>query len=334
MDDSQVDIDLVSRFVNRETSQEEERLILEWLERSHENRKQFADLMLNVSLRSMLVDPERERCEEEMLDLLRLRIDADSSVEESRLRRRRWILPFVAFAAACVALFLIFTPFSSIRRDNTSEERYQFSFTNTKQIVASVTLGDNTKVMLKPGAQVEYDVTGFGDRRILKLVGEAFFEVAPDSLRPFTVKTGNIGVEVLGTAFSVRACDSSPESEVVLERGSVRILSPEGYPLVTISPDQRAVFNVSDGGLRVESINAVPYIAENYNLITLSNASIAEIVASIEQSFGVHLVIDGNTDKSGKYFFSYSVTDSVEDILSILEFISGQRFEIHSSTLN
>ncbi len=163
---------------------------------------------------------------------------------------------------------------------------------------------------------------------------EAFFEVAPDSLRPFTVKTGNIGVEVLGTAFSVRACDSSPESEVVLERGSVRILSPEGYPLVTISPDQRAVFNVADGGLRVESINAVPYIAENYNLITLSNASIAEIVASIEQSFSVNLVFDGNTDKSGKYFFSYSVTDSVEDILSILEFISGQRFEIHSSTLN
>lgn len=282
----------------------------------------------------MLADPERERNEEEMLDLMRMRIDED--VFESRSRRRLWsrFAPMVSLAVACIALFLIFNPLRLGRQEEAEEMEYLYSFTNTKQVVASLELGDMSKVLLKPGARIQYNVSGLEDRRLVKLTGEAFFDVARDSLRPFMVDTDDIGVEVLGTAFSVSSGDASHDTEVVLERGSVRILSPEGAPLVTIAPGQKAVFDAAGGGLRVESVNAVAYVAENYNLITLNNATIAEIVGSIEDTFGVDIAFEQKAGDTRKFVFSYSVTDSVDDILSILEFISGVRLELHSTTLN
>lgn len=334
MGGGQIDTDLIRKYVNRETTQEEDRQILDWLEESDDNRQQFADLLLNESLHSMLADPERERNEEEMLDRMRLRIDED--IFESRSRRRLWtrFAPIVSVAVACVALFLIFNPLRLGQREEAEEIVYQYSFTNTKQAVASVELGDMSKVLLKPGARILYNVSGLEDRRLVKLSGEAFFDVARDSLRPFIVNTDDIGVEVLGTAFSVSSGDDTHNTEVVLERGSVRILSPEGAPLVTIAPGQKAVFDAAGGGLRVESVNAVAYVAEKYNLITLNNATIAEIVGSIEDTFGVDIAFDHKAGDSRKFVFSYSMTDSVDDILSILEFISGVRLELQSTTLN
>lgn len=325
--------ELIERYVNHATTEEEERAILEWLEEDEENRKEFSDLLLNVSLRSMITDPGLDDGKEKSLDLLRLRIDRDIYTTTTRRNRNVWVTPFCVLAAACMALLLVFTPFLPSQETPGAEE-YRYSYTNTAQTVASVDLGDHTRVRLKPGSSILYDVTGLKDRRLVKLCGEAFFDVAKDSLRPFTVKTGDISVEVLGTAFSVRSGGSFPKTEVVLERGSVRILSPEGFPMVTMSPDQKAVFDLADGGLRMETVNAVAYAAEHYRLITLNNASIAEIVKSVEDNFGVDIAVVRPVSGSRRFVFSYSATDSVADILSILEFVSGVRFEIRSTTSN
>lgn len=334
MSDEPFSNELVERYVNRETTEEEERAILEWLERSDGNRKAFADRLLNVSLHSMIANPGLDGDKEKTLDLLRLRIDRETCCASHRRNRNVWVAPFCALAAACMAFLLVFNPFLAPRNEEPQPEELRYSYTNTRQTVVSVDLGDRTKVRLKPGSSIRYDVSGLKDRRLVELRGEAFFEVARDTLRPFIVKTGNIGVEVLGTAFSVRSCADSPKTEVVLERGSVRVLSPEGSPMVTMSPDQKAVYDAADGGLRMETVNAIAYAAENYNLITLNSASVAEIVRSIEDNFGVDIVVARPVSNSRKYVFSYSATDSVDDILSILEFVSGMRFELRSNTSN
>lgn len=331
MSNEPFDTDLVERYVNRETSEEEERAILEWLEQSEANREAFSDLLLNVSMHSMLSNPALDGDTEKTLDLLRLRIDREAYAATTRRNRNVWVAPLCVMAAACMALLLVLNPLLPSREEKTGEGEYRYSYTNTGQKVASIDLGDHTMVRLKPGSRIQYDVSGLKDRRIVRLYGEAFFDVAKDSLRPFMVKTEDIGVEVLGTAFSVRSGGTFPKTEVVLERGSVRILSPEGAPMVTMSPDQKAVFDLADGGLRLETVNAIAYAAEHYKLITLNNASIAEIVRSIEDNFGVDIAVSRPVGGARQYVFSYSATDSVDDVISILEFVSGVRFEIRST---
>jgi len=56
--------------------------------------------------------------------------------------------------------------------------------------------------------------------------GEAFFEVAPNQRKPFTVETAGLRVTALGTAFAVRNLDG--ELRVTLAHGRVRVDLPSG----------------------------------------------------------------------------------------------------------
>ncbi|MEM1216161.1 MAG: FecR domain-containing protein, partial [Bacteroidota bacterium] len=71
-----------------------------------------------------------------------------------------------------------------------------------------VTLPDGTKIWLNETTEVTYEDRT--DERYLAFSGEAYFDVATDSLRPFRIYTSDAVTTVLGTAFNLRAY---PEEE-------------------------------------------------------------------------------------------------------------------------
>ncbi len=86
--------------------------------------------------------------------------------------------------------------------------------------VASLPLADGSKITLNTNSRVRVAVTDT-ERRVEVDHGEAFFEVAPDPLRPFVVNAGNKRVVVVGTRFSVRR---EPDAvRVAVTEGKVRV---------------------------------------------------------------------------------------------------------------
>lgn len=67
----------------------------------------------------------------------------------------------------------------------------------------TINLNDGSVVTLNTGTQLIVNVTG-SERRVILERGEAFFDVAADPRRPFTVSTRLRTVTVLGTQFNVR----------------------------------------------------------------------------------------------------------------------------------
>src|SRR5690554_4811233 len=65
-------------------------------------------------------------------------------------------------------------------------------------VKSNLTLQDGSKVILNSGSTLRYIKNFEGDQRELELIGEAYFDVAQDSLRPFMVKTGVVTTKVLG----------------------------------------------------------------------------------------------------------------------------------------
>lgn len=317
----------VRKYINRTTSEKEEKEILEWLESSDANARSFAGRMADISALDTLAENEAERLDEKMLARLNARIDAEACVRASRLRR------FGGLAAACLCaaallsgIFFIYPSESDKQEKEIQELRYSQS-NNTEKTLRLV-LQDKTKLFLAPGASVRYDVDGLKEKRIISLDGEAYFDVAPDSLRPLFVETGNIAVKVLGTSFSVRSGATFPNTEVVLEKGLVRIISKEGNNLVNLVPDQKAIFNEQENVVLVKDVRAKAYMAQHFNLVRLDEVSFAEIKRELETHYGVKISTRGRPDNKAKYVFQYSNTDSVEDALTVLEFISGVRCEI------
>ena len=344
------DIELIRKYIARKTNESEERAILEWMEASPDNPRYMADLVANISYHDALTDEELESRQDAMMQRLNARIDAGGEMIENRLNRNwrrngdgnlggnqersgakrrgiRWALAAVAAAAAVAAVVFLNTHGSGCVGTQPADT-LQLCLANNGTSVKTYLLADNTKVFLKPGSEISYNVSGLEDSRQLRLRGEAYFDVARDSLRPFIVHTENISVKVLGTAFTVSSIPGRPDTEVVLERGKVRILSPEGTSMLDLKPNQSARYSSAEGVVDVESCYAKAFVASHFNLVSLEDATLAEIVSALEESFETEIGVRDVKRPQERYYFNYLKTDSLDDILSVLEFITGANCEI------
>ncbi|GAA3607718.1 FecR family protein [Flavivirga amylovorans] len=92
-----------------------------------------------------------------------------------------------------------------------------------------ITLPDNSVVTLNAGSSLKYDKDSFIENRVLRLKGEAFFDVSKGST--FTVTTKNGKITVLGTEFNVYSRDRT--LEVHCFEGKVRIKKETNEVILT-----------------------------------------------------------------------------------------------------
>lgn len=164
--------------------------------------------------------------------------------------RPRWAVP-VAIAAS-LAVAVVVTP----QLLNGPARHLRTNVAETQQ----VTLADGTKVFV--GAKSAVDLRMADDSRTAVLKGgEAFFEVAADPSRPFTVVAGDAVIRVKGTKFNV--CRTPYGVRVAVLEGKVEVLqkrflsTPAKPDRVIVSGEQ--VRLASGEGLSAPSpVNAEP----------------------------------------------------------------------------
>ncbi|HVK49878.1 MAG TPA: FecR domain-containing protein, partial [Pseudobacter sp.] len=101
-------------------------------------------------------------------------------------------------------------------------------FRTTKQVVLAATaetkaetLPDGSVITLNKNSTISYAAAFKGDKRNVKLSGEAFFQVKPDISKPFIVTINDVTITVLGTSFNVKSING--KTEVIVESGLVKV---------------------------------------------------------------------------------------------------------------
>ncbi len=312
---------IISRYAKHIATEDEQKTLLEWLKSSDENKRFFTNFMANMSLHEAISDRNLRDDSDNMLTRLNSRIDAEEGIS-GNFRKFKFAWKYAVGVAAALLLGVFLLKDSKLSLFNRMPMEVVH---NTTAEIKPLTLDDGSKVWLKPHSTISYNVSGVESKRIVKLQGEAYFDVARDEQRPFTVQTANIGIRVLGTEFTVISTED--RAEVVLERGSVRILSPKGESMVTLSPNQKATFNSTTGDINIEPIYAASYVTQQYNLIAMYDATLSQIINNIQSRFGV--TIEYEPDDSGKqYNLSYLRTDSLETVMSIVEYMTGVKYKV------
>ncbi len=97
--------------------------------------------------------------------------------------------------------------------------------TTTTGEFRKVPLPDKSIASLNSGSHVEVKITP-KLRRVVLVEGEAWFEVAKNPEKPFVVEAGDIRVQAVGTAFSVRRRDTG--ADVLVTEGVVEVWNAGG----------------------------------------------------------------------------------------------------------
>lgn len=188
-----------------------------------------------------------------------------------------------------------------------------------------VVLPDGTKVWLNAASSLNYPVAFTGHDRQVKLIGEAYFEVAKNKDKPFYVNINNVQVRVLGTHFNVEAYNDDENIKTTLLEGSVQISKNNTHSI--LAPGQQAVINKNSNNIVVSTADIDDAMAWKNGYFIFDHDNIQGIMKKVSRWYDVDVIYQGNfTDlKFGGTFYR---SKSVEELLQHLESVGNIHFAI------
>jgi transmembrane sensor len=109
---------------------------------------------------------------------------------------------------------------------------------NERKIVYLV---DGTKVTMNANTTLTVDSSFGMNTRLVRLEGEAFFDVQHDTRAPFIVQLKDFRIRVLGTMFNVRSYPGDRNSETSLVKGKVEIEENITHHRLFLKPYEKAI---------------------------------------------------------------------------------------------
>ncbi|MFC3198760.1 FecR family protein [Parapedobacter deserti] len=153
-------------------------------------------------------------------------------------------------------------------------------------------LPDSTEIWLNAATKVGFFMP-FGDgamREITLIDGEAFFQVMPDSTKPFVVHAAGIRTEVLGTSFTVKSYAELDELSVSVSTGKVQVIDRNKQVLGVLHPGQEVIYNKVTDKRIIRSFDAESRNAWMTGTTYLSEVSFNELALVFRRIYGVQLV--------------------------------------------
>lgn len=202
-----------------------------------------------------------------------------------REARRWWQRPWsVAFAAVAAAAAVVALRMPEPRPAAPAPAPRVYATTAAQR--AEILLTDGTRITLAPESRLRVSADFGTERRDIYLEGEAFFDVAHDATRPFTVYAGNASAHDIGTAFAVRSYANDRAVQITvregvvamsgvgpLSAGDVGTLANDGHTSVRHRADVRAMLGWLDGRL------------------SYSDAPLSRVVADLHRWYGAEIAI-------------------------------------------
>ncbi len=168
------------------------------------------------------------------------------------------------------------------------------------------TLPDGSRVTLNKFSSLR--LSGDKTSVAVRLSGEAFFEVAHDARRPFTVQVNEVTIRDEGTGFNVRSTDST--TEIIVETGAVLVSVGSGTTMgsgttagsgaVKVSAGEKVLVTAGSGAVKATAgegtITKTPVSNRLYQYYRTKrflcrNTPLSELITVLNEAYGTHIVV-------------------------------------------
>ena len=192
-----------------------------------------------------------------------------------------------------------------------------------------IQLSDGTKVWINSGSRLVFLPVFKGNKREVFLEGEAYFEVAKDSKKPFYVRTDAYNVKVYGTRFDVQTYKSDNEYNTILLEGKVSLelkLGTSNSKEHFLLPNQKASLTDQKGNLLITEVaNVDNYTAWKDGYLIFKNEPFPELLKRVSRYYNI-IIIPNNQTSNNRLSGKLDLKDNPERVLDGLAVISKSRY--------
>ena len=266
---------------------------------------------------------------------------------------RRSFTPWYRIAAVFILGLGTFTAYRYFAKTNGTALNQEIAW---KKIAtpdrqkSTLVLSDGSKITLNAGSEIKYPAAFTGQNREVYLSGEAFFDVAKDHRHPFIVRTKNISVKVLGTAFDVKSYEDELLTETTLLRGKVEITlnkNPEKHILLNPTEKFTLTHPVNSSAEKLNgdiySISPMTYYHKDdknailetswmNNRLLFKNEPFSILSLRLARWYGVNFVFRSEKLKDLKFTGEYE-KESLTEALKALQLITPFEYKIEGKTI-
>ncbi|MBO9205393.1 MULTISPECIES: FecR family protein [Niastella] len=234
-------------------------------------------------------------------------------------RRHKKQLFFIGLSAAAAILVAVFIKMPGNSAAITANAWQELASAESSK---KIMLEDGSVVWLAPHSTVKVYADFFKKRSTLLTRGTAFFSVAKDAQRPFTIGVNRQRVTVVGTAFTIHKLDSV-DLQLTVKEGKVALNNPSGNLLLTAG--QQVITTRAKSGVvnRIDPGTADWWLQHQ---LRLQNIKLEELLNRIETYYQVKLTY-GTINKNKKVTLTWDLTISLQDNLTVLNTLTG--YNIH-----
>lgn len=334
---------VIVRYLDKSIDEADSIRLEEWLEKSSENQRILHSI-------DRIWKSTEEKSKDTLINQLNLEKDWDNvayrikstNTEKKqariqrfgKLRKRQQLFSNLLKAAALI-LVAVTSGFLTLQyapqpSEPHAEPVFNEIATNAGER-ASIELGDGTKVILNAASKLIMPETFSSEKRVVELIGQAFFDVKSDRNRPFYIHTENAIVEVTGTAFDVRSYEEDDDITVVVREGTVELSRPdEPANRIIVNEGYKGTVSVANGHLSVEMFdNPEVYFGWMDGRLIFENTPIVDVFKHLERWYDVTVQYDSSDEKLVNQKFTADLkTRSIREVLEVIQMSMKVEFEI------
>lgn len=188
----------------------------------------------------------------------------------------------------------------------------------------NLVLPDGTKIHLNAGSSLRYPDQFIGEKREIFLSGEAYFEVAPDSLHPFIVQAEDVAIRVLGTTFNVNAYPEGAWVKTTLVEG--RVETQCGNDSFIMNPGTQVAYNKVTRKAEYFPVNTQQFTSWKEGYYDFEDMPLGELMQIFTRWYNINIEFSTPEVKDIKFSGRLKRYDDLRPLFKMLEYTRDIRF--------
>ena len=312
-------LEIIILHLQKGASQPEEEQLLAWMNESPQNKASFEEVAGIWKMSAPVIDSFEANSDAawEKVKQKTILTKPLAAAKEAKIVR----FPDLIWKVAASLLLLIGIGYA-LQSSFSKDEGWTSVASNHEK--RRVQLPDSSIVWLNKNSSLSYSDFS-GERRLVKLEGEAFFEVTRKPGQPFQISGLESMTEVLGTSFNL--CSRKGKHDVLEVVTGLVAFSPLKNPesALQLKPGQKGEIQ-ADGKVletRLESQNSRSWQTGQLNF---DNVGLAEVCSELESYFSVNIEIQNEALKNCHFTGSFE-KPVLKDLLQILSLSANLQVE-------